>query len=545
MSIKWILMAILATTLSGHAAAPLRGADRLRELVLFPEMNINFGLDLVFQGDAWEVQDTFHPPDIIDEAREVLKKQPNDVKQLLRLGFSLERAGQTNESRDCYQEVVQLCQTRLEAEPFNGLNLRDYGFVLSRLNETGKAESMFRRAVLVSSNDWRCWAGLGTFLGKRFNLTIYDDYHNGLPPTAGTEAIQNYRPPAKTVARLKALDNEARECFEKVTALATNDPDAFVQRAGFEAATSYDRNLLDHVLNDRKLDLLLSLSDGLTSPGAITNLHRAAELTSENCSYLEIAVFSKVLLAMPRDGLMDTKTGKIEGCNFKPGTWPEETHQYIREIQTRLETISQSPDSKLAAIAMESLGFNYMLLGNSEASVAALRRAVALDPTCDAAWDLLVGSLVKSASTEDLAAVCQQRLTYKDSARNHLYLARVYLHQQKWDKVGEQAEAALKIEPDNYVAHMDLMALTLKQINDTNYLSAFREQYDTLTKLAQDPKNAAINATCWRVCALDTAIADGLVASPEYKAAAKDCVDRVLKYYPNDTQAKEILDALN
>jgi tetratricopeptide (TPR) repeat protein len=158
----------------------------------------------------------------------------------------------------------------------------------------------------------------------------------------------------------------------------------------------------------------------------------------------------------------------------------------------------------------------------------------------------VLASLVKSAPPDELVAICKSRLKYKDSVRNHLLLARAYQHQKKWDKVGVQTEAALKLEPDNIVAHLELAALALKQSADPNFMSKAAEQITRIRELYNKNPNSHEDASRWRELTLNLAIFDGLVNTPEYKKGAIACIEAVLKYYPNDEQAKEkILNTLN
>ena len=68
---KSILIAIfLAAAFSAPATAPLRGGDRLRELVVFPEMSSNFKWGISCQNNEWGIYQTRDLPDAIAEQRE-------------------------------------------------------------------------------------------------------------------------------------------------------------------------------------------------------------------------------------------------------------------------------------------------------------------------------------------------------------------------------------------------------------------------------------------------------------------------------------------
>jgi hypothetical protein len=99
---------------------------------------------------------------------------------------------------------------------------------------------------------------------------------------------------------------------------------------------------------------------------------------------------------------------------------PDTTRKFIHSAMTRLEGLSEDPDSKIAVGALENHGFLSMAFGNSPAAEADLRRAVVLDPTLESAWDFLIGALAESAAWDETVAVCEARLKATDSARNHL-----------------------------------------------------------------------------------------------------------------------------
>jgi tetratricopeptide (TPR) repeat protein len=131
---KILLAIILITANSLHAAAPPRGSDRLRELVVFPEMDVSFSFGTSSQLNGWVVNKNEDLPSEISRLREELKQQPNDIKQLLQLGYLLENNGDTNESKSCYLKAEQLCRNKAAVNPQDGLNLTDLGVALWQLD---------------------------------------------------------------------------------------------------------------------------------------------------------------------------------------------------------------------------------------------------------------------------------------------------------------------------------------------------------------------------------------------------------------------------
>jgi tetratricopeptide (TPR) repeat protein len=236
---------------------------------------------------------------------------------------------------------------------------------------------------------------------------------------------------------------------------------------------------------------------------------------------------------------------QANAANFTTDMLPDATRQFIHTAMTRLENLSRNSDRILAAGALENLGMLNMIFGNKPEAATDFRRAVAMDPTREQSWDMWLGSIKNSASPEELVAVCELRLKEKDSARNRLLLARAFQqYEKKWDKSAEQAQAAIKLEPDNLVAHLELMALALKQSADTNFMSKASEQFYRLDEIWKKIPDNKKNWARWREWTLNLSIYDGLVNTPEYNQAAKTCIENVLKSFPNDKQAREIAIAL-
>ncbi len=97
---------ILASALSVQAATTPHGNDRLRELVVFPEIKLTFSFGVHFQVGELVINNYDDPTVEITGLREELKRQPENAEQLLQLGNLLEDNGETGESaRHCSQSM--------------------------------------------------------------------------------------------------------------------------------------------------------------------------------------------------------------------------------------------------------------------------------------------------------------------------------------------------------------------------------------------------------------------------------------------------------
>jgi tetratricopeptide (TPR) repeat protein len=534
---KRIFLAIsLVAALSLHAAAPPRGNDRLRELVVFPEMNVGITFYLYFQGNKWVVSENLNLPDEISRVREELKQQPNDIKQLLRMGNLLESNGETNESQSYYQKAEPLCRNKAVANPQDGLSLNDLGEALWELGKHDEAESVYRKATLVSSNEWRCWIGLGNFLANEdFFLMFPENLRGQAVPSCQmpSQEVLDYRPSADALTKSETSLIEASRCFDRAMRLSPQESEVFFQRAGYLCSSNWQNCFFRHFRDNEKIEFAAWLT-AFCSKESIANLQKAAELSPKKYEYISFAAYFEWVNA--------TKQADITNITFTFNTLPDTTRQSIHDAMTRLENLSEDSDKKTAAGALQNLGMLNVLFGNSPAAATELRRAVSLDPTREQSWDLLLGSLVDSASPDELVTICESRLKYKDSARNHLLLAKILTNQKKWDKATEQAEIADKLATNNIVSPLLIAAIALKQSDQTNYLSVAKINLNRAFIFLQNTPTSQARATHWREFMLDGAILSALNNEPQF---AIDWVNRVLKYFPNDEQAKEILAALN
>jgi tetratricopeptide (TPR) repeat protein len=245
--IRLFCVIIFGIVLSSRAAAPPRGSDRLRELVVFPEMTLNFDFALTFRGNTWIITETSNLPDEISRLHEELKQHPDDIKRLLYLGNLLDDNDETNESSSCYLKAEQLCRNKLAVNPQDGLTLIDFGQALHGLDKDEEAESVYRKATLVSANDWRCWVELGNFLTDGYSSLFPVNLRDQLDPNQmPSPEILDYHPLPSALEKSEAQCAEASRCFDRAAALAPKEPELFFQRAGYMCSSNYQNCLFRH-----------------------------------------------------------------------------------------------------------------------------------------------------------------------------------------------------------------------------------------------------------------------------------------------------------
>jgi tetratricopeptide (TPR) repeat protein len=528
---------ILATAISLQAASPPRGNDRLQELVVFPEIKLTFGLGIDFQGGELVINKYEDPAVGIARVREEMKRQPDNTRPLLQLGNLLEDNGDNSEAQDCYRKAEQLCRARITARPKDGLALTELGKSLWQLDKYEEAENAYRKAVLVSSNEWRCWDGLGNYLANHpFFMMFPEKLRNQftIGPVPPPHEILDYRTTPKSFKKAEASLGEASRCFDVAMALAPKEPDVFFQHAGFICTSNWQSCFFRHSRNREEISAS-QWSLTFFSQETIANLQKAADLSPKDFGLNSLVAYFEWFRA--------ALLAHWPSNNFTIDMLPEKTKQSIHSTMTRLEDLSEAPDKKAAAGALENLGFLNMTFQNVTEAKVDFRRAVALDPTREASWDLLLGAMLNSgASPEEIVSVCESRLKHQNSVRNYLLLAKALTKEEKWDEAAVQAEIAGKLETNNIVPPLFIEAIALKKSAATNYLAAAKLCMKRADAIWQTIPTSDRKVEWWREFMLNGAILHALAGQPKM---AKDWVDEVLKDYPNDETAKEILKALD
>lgn len=219
---------------------------------------------------------------------------------------------------------------------------------------------------------------------------------------------------------------------------------------------------------------------------------------------------------------------------------PDAIQQSIRDAMTRLENLSQAADKKAAAGALESHGFLTMTLGNIEGGLPDFRRAVALDPTREQSWDMLLGTSPDS----EWATLCEARLKAKDSARNHLLFGKMLAKEQKWGLAKAQAEAALKLESDNVAARQLLAALIIRQSTDDESLEPAKTHLEAIQELLAKLPASQEKSDRFREFMLNVILVNALWSYPESISGVRTALGSFLQDFPNDEDAGKIRAAL-
>jgi tetratricopeptide (TPR) repeat protein len=515
----------------GRAVGVKSGKERLRELVVIPTIDLTSGYSL-YPNRAGFVEDHLVPGEIARLQKES-NEHPEDPERWLRLATLLDREGSTNEAHECYGRAEKAARKNSDARSNDGLAFTSLADALHHLGNNVEAESIYRRATLVSSNQWKCWAGLGAFLGDRaYNLLMPEGAEEQLAPMGLTMPPRADSQSPETLAVSEAMRKESEKCFDRAILLAPKEVDVFLARA--EVQIEY--NLIDYLsryYRERQPQEPDDMARIYYGPVVVQNLQRAADLCPDDARIISLAA-----------GYM--MAGELASLKARrENDWkslPEKSQDYVHKIANHLDVLSQDEDRSRAACALERLGFLRIMMQQANGAETALRRAVALEPVRQKAWETLLVAMVQSGATpEEMETVCESLLKNKNSARNHLLLAKVLMKQNKWDQAADHIKAAAKLEPNDMLVSLFEGVVAMKSGVDEEHLSiATRKMLranDLLGKMAADSERA----TRWREFMLNGAILSGLLDKP---TDAKEWVDSVLKEFPDDETAKDIRAAI-
>ncbi|MGH7979846.1 MAG: hypothetical protein ACREE6_10760, partial [Limisphaerales bacterium] len=324
---KTLASAILCISLSAFAAVPPGGPDRLRELVIFPDTSLTVTIGMQFQENKWILQGTTDPSSEMSRLGKKLKSDPDNIQDVLRLGYLLGQKNDTNGSGICYKRALQLCRDKTAANAEDGLALDDLGEALSGLGHQDEAESAYRKATRISPDNWRCWVNFANFLlSDSMSIFPTDARHALAPGQAPPRELLEYRPTLPALEKAEQSLADSGRCFDKAMAIAPKEPEIYFQRAGYMMLSNCENYLFSSFRNNQKMDSSKWAMLGFSAEST-ANLEKAAKLSPNNPDYIGLAAFFEWMRAVAR-----ANSAKITGNML-----PEKTRQSIDDAIARLE----------------------------------------------------------------------------------------------------------------------------------------------------------------------------------------------------------------
>lgn len=512
--ILFFLFWVIAIIAKG--ATPELGKDALRKLVKLPTITFEptwvFDAERGFSVGSLE-QDARAE---ITKLRKQLTHTPADAEIDLRLAEVYASINEFAGARKSWTHAADLFRKRVELQPDDAQLRAGFGQALQGCGKMDEAESTLREAVRLAPKEWRCRVALGRFLDAkaRGDLAIG-------PATADK------------IALAKAELAEADGCFEKAASLAPDEGQVFFRRGLHRSLETTLLNQIRIIEGEPANEVLKSSQ---FSEAALADLQRASRLEPENHALIGSVVLFEIYAANPPEGRMNW-------ADFSWSTLPEKTQDSLRDAVARLQSLGQNPDPQEAAGALEVLGIlQGPVLHESRNCAATLRRAVALDPSREQAWEALASALAQMGRYDDLLSICQDRVRQKESARAHLLLAKALEKLRQWEASENEIMEALRMAPNNFSANLAEAALVLRRGQDDG---AFGEANSWLARserlLGETPatqRNTQLVVDLTLTRSIYFALTDQLDEARQWAKA-------VINLDKNNNRAREILSAMD
>ena len=446
---KLLILSALFLALSLGATTPELGKDKLRKLIKLP--TISFPPSWTFDPERGFILGStdLEASNKIAALRLELKHDNSDAERFLQLGRLSASINRGTEARTSFTGAVALFRKRVDSQPDDASLLTSFGEALQGAGKNPEAESVLRKAVRLAPKDSSCWIALGRLLDAEAHGALL-----GTPTDADVGNASDKLSPALVSQAQKCL-NEAAYAFDQAVTNAPRDSQVYFRRAIHRSLRNTMLNQIRLASGERKEDVDL-LTDYFSTEG-LADLQHASKLDSNNFRLIGNAILYEIYATCAHKG-------QVNWHDFSWNSLPDKSQRSIRDALTRLENLSDNPDVKIAAGALEILAVLHgPVFRESSKSLADLHRAVALDPSREHAWELMASTVAQSGHYDDLLTLSEDRLRRNDTTRNRIILAKAYEKLKRWDDAEEEIQFAIKDSPDDFVLNLGLGALLLKR----------------------------------------------------------------------------------
>ncbi len=512
-------LSVLLFSLAVQGATPAVGKDVLRKLVRLP--TITFQPNWAFDpergftlGSADEDVTTQ-----ITALRKGLKNDAGDAEKLQQLGELYSISNDRANAHKVWEQSVEFYRERLDLQPDDPGLLAGLGGALRGADKMAEAESVLRKAVQLAPKNWHCRTALGRLLDAEARADIYGN--------AG-------RPDSSQVALARRRLGEAGENYDLAVAAAPEESEVYFRRGMHRCLRAVLLKQIRLAEGEQKEEV--ELANPSFSPEALDDLQHASRLSPRDYALIGGTVLFEIYT-------MCARKGQVNWAEFSWTSLPDKSQWSIHEALTRLENLAQAADPQLASGALEVLGIlQGPVLHETRSCVTNLRRALALDASREQAAEVLVSTLAQSGRYDELLSACEERVKQKDSARNHLLLAKAYEKLKQWEDSEVEVLEALRQAPNDLTANLAYSALLLRRSQDAAALSEANNWLGRTEGLlnqlppAQRDQRLVIDFTLTR--SIYFALTDEVEAARQWAQA-------VIKTDGNNKLAREILSAMD
>ncbi len=444
-----------------QAATPTDGKERLRRLIHLPTVSVGIGVNfdstrgfemMSQQGDAKRE---------IEEINKLLVGNGADAPRHFRLACLYAEAGDRNQGAIALDRALTLYRQQDAGQSDNGKLLAAYGEALNAAGRTAEAERVLRQGIKVAPREWTCRVALGRFLTREAfgSLLGGERKSDGLSPLPSSVAdLLARKPSAGQVEKARKLADDSVEQYNEAVSLAPSEPEAHAGRALCLSGRNMVKTAI-RIASGEESDPARFATAPFTAE-ALPDLQQVARLRPKDHRAIGTAVLFEVFCVEVERGA--SQVGSLIGATGW-GNMPDTTRESVPGAVGRLEELGQSGDSFQAAGALAVLGaIQCLVIQDQSGAEANLRRAVKLDPSRDAAWELLMGIVATNRRFPELQTLAETRLKAVDTPRNRLILAKALDRLDQTDRCLAEAEAARRRFPNDFGCTLAVAAALLK-----------------------------------------------------------------------------------
>jgi tetratricopeptide (TPR) repeat protein len=529
-----IVLPLLLATLPVMGFTPELGKGKLRQLVKLPtitfQANWSFDPERGFAFGSSEVDNAAQIADI----RAELKRDSSDGERYRALARLYAANNESFNASRCWSRAVDCYRHRLESHPEDGVLMAGLGESLQGIGKIQEAESVLRRAVRTSPGKWQCWVALGRFLDSEARRNLEQSSSaagaDEEKPSNGT----GDQPASGRVALAQRHLEEAGVCFERAAAVAPDESEVYLRRALHRCLRNALENRMRVAAGEQKEDA--DVLSNCFSPESLADWQRASRLSPGDYRLMGAAALFEIYTVSSRDG-------RVKWEEVSWNSLPDKSQRSLHDVITRLENLGQSPEPRVAAGALELLGIlQGPVLHEPQRAIANFRRALALDPSREQAWEMLSATLARGGRYQEMLAVCEDRVRLKKSVRSHVLLAKAFERLGQWEDCEENVMAALSDGPNEFALNLAYAALILRRSHDATMLA---EANDWLTR-AELLASKATSSQRSRQQIIDLALTRSIYfALTDELDAARQWANAVINQDKENKLAREILAAMD
>ncbi len=534
---RWVAV-VLALCLfnlvtSARAAAPPGTQERLRHLVRLPRLSFTVEIGC---GPSAGYYSVWSATPTMSDLGPTRPDSPAGIERAARareVGIRHLQAGAHERARTALKDALNQLRALGAPQSADAAILADYARTLMLLGQFEEARREAYRATEMALGDSRAHATLARCLAASAVAEF-------APASSSSESLADLRPSGLVSSegrtapagadRARQLSQEALRAADQAVALAPQDAAVRLDRAVARAMDQLVRFLIEAPSAAELTPV--RLQQAVFPAEALEDLRRAAELEPANARLLGTAAMVSVMAAVLERGVAN-----IESL-LSSGAWSlldESPRRQLRADLARLEDLSATGELSARATAQELVGVIQMLaLSDFAAAEANLRRVLVSDPERESAWEALVLLLVTSNRFETLAAACESRLERRESARDHLLLAKAYSAVGDNAKVLTALEPARRRHPEDFNINLASAAALLRGAGDDTTLAQAAQLISRAEKAAGNQATAEQTANLLFLRGMFLALIDR-------SELARSHLERVLELDPGREEAREAL----